>query len=150
MEEEIDDIEINSTSDSDEEYVVAAAKRKAEPLTSSEENHNKGKRKTLKDNPRPIITPAIRKKKEKEIAENVQGQSFPNQLHTSIIAQPSIDKEKAIEKELRDEERGNPSTSLKTSSNEEQIEIEELMEKNQSKINEEKLDKTDNTLSKLV
>jgi len=101
--------------------LIAAAKRKADEISQEEESKNQGKRrhKSLKDDPRPFATPALRKKKEKELAETPNIQINPNQIHPSIIAQPSINKEKAIEKELRDKERAESSNS----SSSKQVEI---------------------------
>jgi len=94
----------------DYNYFVAALKRKRDVSQNEDTEMNNSKRpnKSLKDNPREIITPALRKKKEKEIQENHTASLQPirTQIHPSILAQPSINKEKQKEKELRDKERG--------------------------------------------
>ena len=69
-------------------------------------NNEKRQRKSLKDNPTPIITPAIRKIKEKEIENRIIVKN-KNQLHPSIMAQPNINIEKAKEKQIRNKERAN-------------------------------------------
>ncbi len=82
-------------------------KRKLDQLSKEvEANAEKRRHKSLKDQPRPISTPALRKRKELEMTDrNNELKSPPTQLHPSIIAQPSINKEKRIERELRDKER---------------------------------------------
>jgi len=75
-------------------------------------SQEKRRHKSLKDDPRPIATPALRKKKEREIAENMDVQPTPNQIHPSIMSQPNINKEKVIEKGLRDKERASSSNSM--------------------------------------
>jgi len=110
---------------------------------------NKGKKihKSLRDDPRPIATPALRKKKEKELAANPSSKNVPKQLHPSIIAQPSINKEKEKEKEIQDKERASTSNSS--------IEAIEMVEIDDSDpiildSEENKNTNTNNTLTKLV
>ena len=60
-------------------------------------NNEKRQRKSLKDNPTPIRTPAIKKIKEKEIENRIIIKN-KIQLHPSIMAQPNINIEITKEK----------------------------------------------------
>ena len=122
-------------------------KRKLEKETdNSESNKEKRVRKSLKDNPRTIATPALRKKSENELREtqNSEPKSSPSQIHPSIIAQPLINKEKNKKKEIRDKERASTSEFPV-----ETIEIDE-MESDINNQDESKENTTNQTLSKLV
>ena len=90
-----------------ESYLCAAIKRKKDDKLES--SPGKKIHRSLKDNPRPIATPALRKKKENELMENPKQKSTRSQIHPSILTQPLINKEKEKEKELRDKERANTS-----------------------------------------
>jgi len=87
-------------------YIVSVMKRKRKN-DESEKNEKGDKRvhRSLKDNPRPIITPALRKRKEKEVQESEQPPPYKTQISPAIANQPDIRKEKKIEKEIRDQER---------------------------------------------
>ena len=99
------------------EYFVGAAKRKLDE-SDVELDNGKGRKihKSLRDNPRPINTPALRKRKEREL-ETEEVIPHKKQLQTSIIMQPNINKEKKIEKAIRDKER-----FLKSSTNSKEFE----------------------------
>ena len=88
------------------DYLCAAIKRKLDKNTENFEVP-KGKRahRSLRDNPSPIVTPALRKEKENELIDKPKTQSTMTQIHPSIMAQPLIDKEKEKEKEIRNHER---------------------------------------------
>ena len=88
------------------DYLCAAIKRKLDRDTENSEVP-KGKRthRSLRDNPSPIVTPALRKKKENELIDKPKTQNTMTQIHPSIMAQPLIDKEKEKEKEIRNHER---------------------------------------------
>ena len=61
---------------------------------------------SLRDDPKPIVTSGLRKQKENQLRGTSRPVKKPTtQLHLSIMAQPRIEKEKRIEKELRDKER---------------------------------------------
>lgn len=124
-------------------------KRKANEISRGEEHKIQSKRrhKSLKGNPTPITTPALRKKKENELAENPSIQITPNQIHPSIIAQPSINKEKAIEKELRDKERAETSTSKQVEINS-KSEI-EIIDVEKDNLNSSKLIENEPTLQNI-
>ena len=91
---------------------MAAAKRKIEKVDDTIENYENREYKSLKNNPRPIATPALRKKRERELEINPP-KPAEKQLHTSFIAQPRNNKEKAKAKEARDKERGSISIEPK-------------------------------------
>jgi len=88
------------------EYLVAATKRKREQISKEhaiEKNQEKRPHRSLKDNPRPFATPAMRKKEEREL-ENIEIPPPKSQIHPSIMTQPLIHKEKEKEKELKEKE----------------------------------------------
>ena len=91
------------------EYLCAALKRKLDKDADKVDGPT-GKRahRSLRDNPSPIVTPALRKKKENELLDKPKTQTKSTQIHPSILAQPLIDKEKEKEKEIRDQERASP------------------------------------------
>jgi len=88
------------------EIICAIEKRRSDDNDESDSPNGKRKHKSLKDNPRPIRTPALRKQKENQLREN-PSKSVPTstQVHPSIAAQPRIEKEKRKAKELRDKKR---------------------------------------------
>jgi len=88
----------------EKEYIVSANKRKKD-IEESDNESSKRMHRNLKDNPRPVLTPALRRKREQEKSENSIPKSPPNQIHPSIGAQPRITREKNKEKKLRDQER---------------------------------------------
>ena len=152
--EESEEEEVNYSHDSDEsyseeddyDYLCAAMKRKhADEEQNAEANKGKRIHKSLRDDPRPIATPALRKKKEKELAENPSQKNTPKQLHPSIIAQPLINKEKEKEKELRDKERASTSNP-----NIETVETVEIDDSDPIILDSEENKNTNNTLTKLV
>ena len=88
----------------EKEFIVSVNKRKKDVEESGNESSKRIHR-NLKDNPRPVLTPALRRKREQEISEDSIPKSPPNQIHPSIGAQPRITPEKTKEKRLRDQER---------------------------------------------
>ena len=74
-------------------YVIDAVKRQGDP------------------NPIKTNTPAMRRNQEIK-TQNMYVPPIKQQLHTSIIAQPSINKEKQIEKQLKNKERLNEGRKL--------------------------------------
>ena len=101
------------------DYLVNVIKRKANPK-DEETSDQRGKRvhRSLRDDPKPIVTPGLRKQKENQLRGTSRPVKKPTtQLHPSIMAQPRIEKEKRIEKELRDKERANTSTSVENNKN---------------------------------
>ena len=152
--EESEEEDKNNSHDSDESYseeddynyLCAAMKRKHNDEEQNAET-NKGKRihKSLRDDPRPIATPALRRKKEKELAEHPPQKNTPKQLHPSIIAQPLINKEKEKEKELRDKERASTSNP-----NIETVETVEIDESDPIILDSEENKNSNDTLTKLI
>ena len=53
-------------------------------------NQEKKIHKSLRDNPRPIVTPVLRKKKENELKDNLTPKQTSSQIHPSIMSQPLI------------------------------------------------------------
>ena len=96
---------INEDSTDEEEYIVSAinGKRNLEETTNT--SSNKKIHKSLRNDPRPILTPALRKKNEKEMDTQNVVQHVKNQIQPSILTQPRINKEKSKERKLRDKER---------------------------------------------
>ena len=128
------------------EYLVNAIKRKASVDDEGNENP-KGKKvhRSLKDNPRPIATPGLRKQKENQLRENPgQAAERTPQIQPSIAAQPSITKAKRKEKEVRDKERAR----ARTPSEDQQTDGSEVAEVDMP--NEETINNTTQTLSKLI
>ena len=132
----------NESEKEDEEYqknMVCATKRKADDgYKNNDINLPKGKKthKSLKDNPRPIVTPALRKKKENQIKDKEEATvSTPKQLHPSIMAQPKNTKEKEIEKDIRDMERSSPVQDTQMLETNEPIEIDDNNEANNTQTN---------------
>ena len=92
--------------------MVAAFKRKRDNISKDHKgNQEKKIHKSLRDNPRPIVTPALRKKKENELKVNPTPKQTSSQIHPSIMSQPLINLEKQKEKEIRDKERASTSQS---------------------------------------
>jgi len=88
------------------EFIVSTTKRKLTTNDETSKNSEKRQRKSFKDNPTPITTPAIRRIREKEIENRIIVKN-KNQLHPSIMAQPNINIEKAKGKQIRNKERAN-------------------------------------------
>ena len=93
------------------DYLVGASKRKIYDVNNDEGSAEKRIHKSLKENPKPIITPALRKQKEREIKENNINNKIVKQIKPSILAQPRIEKEKEIERQIRDNERASNSNT---------------------------------------
>ena len=91
------------------DYLVGASKRKIYDINNDESSAEKKIHKSLKENPKPIITPVLRKQKEREIKENNISNKIVKQIKPSILAQPRIEKEKEIERQIRDNERASNS-----------------------------------------
>jgi len=91
------------------DYLVGASKRKIYDVNNDEGSAEKRIHKSLKENPKPIITPALRKQKEREVKENNISNKIVKQIKPSILAQPRIEKEKEIERQIRDNERASNS-----------------------------------------
>ena len=91
------------------DYLVGASKRKIYDVNNDEGSAEKRIHKSLKENPKPIITPTLRKQKEREIKENNISNKIVKQIKPSILAQPRIEKEKEIERQIRDNERASNS-----------------------------------------
>jgi len=92
--------------DDNEEFLVAATKRKLDTVIKESDLPKEKKiQKSLKDNPRLMNTPALRKKREQELEGKSINKQVRKQIHPSIMAQPSINKEKERERELRNKER---------------------------------------------
>ena len=63
-EEEINDLNDNDLIQDENDYLVAAFKRKCDNISKDHKgNQEKKIHESLRDNPRPIVTPAFRKKK---------------------------------------------------------------------------------------
>lgn len=126
-------------------YLWAVVKRKLDKEDDKPEV-NKGKKihRSLKDDPKPIAIPALRKKRENELKDSPKQKSYQNQIHPSIMTQPLINKEKDKEKEIRDKERASTSEPPV-----EIIEVEEI-EPNIHTQNENKETTANQTLKKLV
>eukprot|EP00833_Pecoramyces_ruminatium_P012634 jgi/Orpsp1_1/1186666/evm.model.d7180000052401.1 len=84
-------------------YIISALNEKRK--RDKEATPSKRIRKSLKDNPQIINTPALRKQKENELELEPELENPKNQIMPSILSQPRIEKEKEIEKELRNKER---------------------------------------------
>jgi len=95
----------------EKEYIVSVNKRKKD-VEESDNESSKRIHRNLKDNPRPVLTPALRRKREQEKPENSIPKAPPNQIHPSIGAQPRITSEKNKEKKLRDQERMHVSSTV--------------------------------------
>ena len=93
------------------DYLVGASKRKIYDVNNDEGSAEKRIHKSLKENPKSIITPALRKQKEREIKENNINNKIVKQIKPSILAQPRIEKEKEIERQIRDNERASNSNT---------------------------------------
>jgi len=91
------------------DYLVGASKRKIYDVNNDEGSAEKRIHKSLKENPKPIITPTLRKQKEREIKENNISNKIVKQINPSILAQPRIEKEKEIERQIRDNKRASNS-----------------------------------------
>jgi len=73
------------------DYLVGASKCKIYDVNNEESSAEKRIHKSLKENPKPIITPALRKQKERGIKENNIGNKIVKQIKPSILAQPRIE-----------------------------------------------------------
>ena len=99
------------------DYLVNVIKRKANHKDEeTSDQREKRVHRSLRDNPKPIVTPGLRKQKENQLRGTSRPVKKPtSQLHPSIMAQPRI--EKRIEKELRDKERASTSISVENNKN---------------------------------
>ena len=93
------------------DYLVGASKRKIYDVNNDEGSAEKRIHKSLKVNPKPIITSALRKQKEREVKENNISSKIVKQTKPSILTQPRIEKEKEFEKQIRDNERASNSNT---------------------------------------
>ena len=120
-------------------------RRRSDDNAESDSPNGKRKHKSLKDNPRPICTPALRKQKENQLREN-PSKSVPTstQVHPSIAAQPRIEKEKRKAKELRDKKRASRSNSLENQPNSD----DDIIEIETDAVSKDK--NTTETLTKLI
>ena len=78
-------------------------------ITPKKYNKHVSKPTSLKNAPTPLVTRALRKKKEQDNERrervNRHDMEILEQIHPSIITQPTIKKEKKNERSKRDEER---------------------------------------------
>jgi len=120
-------------------------RRRSDDNAESDSPNGKRKHKSLKDNPRPICTPALRKQKENQLREN-PSKSVPTstRVHPSIAAQPRIEKEKRKAKELRDKKRASRSNSLENQPNSD----DDIIEIETDAVSKDK--NTTETLTKLI
>jgi len=121
-----------------------------------EENNSKKVHKSLKDNPRPFATPALRKKKENEL-HNKPNKVYKNQILFSILSQPNINKEKQKGKELRNMTRVRESKEENnnySSKGKEKVESEDILvidnEIEDIEMNKDNQQNKTNTLEKLI
>jgi len=126
------------------DYLVNVIKRKANHKDEeTRDQREKRVHRSLRDDPKPIVIPGLRKQKENQLRGTSRPVKNPTaQLHLSIMAQPRIEKEKRIEKELRDKKRTSTSTSVENNKN-----------SNVNIINEETSQEVNNskrTLNKLI
>ena len=124
--------------------------------SEKEENNSKKVHKSLKDNPRPFATPALRKKKENEL-HNKPNKVYKNQILPSILTQPNINKEKQKEKELRNMTRVRESKEENnnySSKGKEKVESEDILvidnEIEDLEMNKDNQQNKTNTLEKLI
>ena len=90
---ESEESDFDDTNENEDEIIINAIKRKINDSNNEkEENNSKKVHKSLKDNPRPFATPALRKKKENEL-QYKPNKPTKNQILPAILAQPNINKE---------------------------------------------------------
>ena len=82
------------------DYLVGASKRKIYDVNNDEGSAEKRIHKSLKENPKPIIIPALRKQKEQGIRENNISSKIVKQIKPSILAQPRIEKKKRLKEKF--------------------------------------------------
>ena len=85
-EEDINDLENDDLIQDENDYLVAAFKRKRDNIGKDHKgNQEKKIHKSLRDNPWLIVTPALRKKKENELKANPTPKQTSSQIHPSIM-----------------------------------------------------------------
>lgn len=90
------------------DYLVGATKCKFRNDNKDERNADKRIHKTLKDNPKFIIIPSLRKQREREMEESNISNKILRRIKPSILTQPRIEK-KEIERKICNNERANSS-----------------------------------------